>query len=156
MIRLFVANVAGLCAAAWAFWLGYLDQFIGHGVVLIIATVFAYGLAASFVAMSRIQRAYDDIEVEVAIAKSEHLDVVVKALFVLGVVGTAWGILTAFGSVSVEAMATPEGAREAGGKLLSGVGTAYGSSLVGLSLALWMMVNARIVATTAVIRMSDF
>ncbi|TIN83084.1 hypothetical protein [Mesorhizobium sp.] len=149
--RLFIVNFAGACIAAWAWWIGSLHDFFAHAVVLALIAVFAYGVAASFIAARRLAGATQE-NIDIALIKSEHLDLVIKALFILAVIGTGYGIKSAFGSVTAEAMATPEGARTAGGSMLSGAGIAYGSSVVGLSLALWSMVNVRLVRTAEAIR----
>jgi hypothetical protein len=111
-------------------------------------------MVASFLAARRLAGAFRQ-DIEIILAKSEHLDLVVKALFILAVIGTGAGIASAFSSVSADAMSTPEGMRAAGGQMLSGAGAAYGSSIVGLSLALWSMVNVRLVRTAEAIRASQ-
>jgi hypothetical protein len=152
--RLFIVNFAGACLAVWAWWNGSLHDFFSHAVVLALVAVFAYGIAASFIAARRLAGATRQ-SIDVVLIRSEHLDLVVKALFILAVIGTGYGIKSAFGAVTAEAMATPEGARVAGGSMLSGASVAYGSSVVGLSLALWSMVNVRLVRTAEAIRASQ-
>lgn len=154
LTKLYIINFAGGCLAAWAWYSGALQHFSGHAIVMVLAAVFAYGVVASFIAARRIGKATSQT-IDAVLVRSEHLDLVVKALFILAVIGTGYGISSAFSSVSADAMATPEGARAAGGSMLSGAGAAYGSSVVGLSLALWSMINARIVRTAGAIRAGE-
>ena len=78
---------------------------------------------------------------------SGHLYDLFTGLFILGIVGNAIGFLTAFGGVNVADLATPEGMRKAGAQLLSGASTAFGSTIVGLVLALWTSANLRVLAS---------
>ncbi|MBZ9888142.1 hypothetical protein LB559_09340 [Mesorhizobium sp. BR1-1-3] len=152
--KLYIINFAGACLVAWAWLSGSLHHFSGHAIVYVLLAVFAYGVVASFVSARRIAKATSQT-IDAVLVRSEHLDLVVKALFILAVIGTGYGISAAFSSVSADAMATPEGARAAGGSMLSGAGTAYGSSVVGLSLALWSMINVRIVRTAGALRAGE-
>lgn len=143
MIRLFIANFAGACVVAWAWWLGQLDRFYDHGAVWLLAGVFAAGVVSAFLSLAR---------KTAALLKAEHLEDFVKALFVIGIIGNAWGMLQAFAGIDPGALSEPARAAEAGANLLAGAGTAFGSTLVGLTLALWMMINVRIVNTALSLR----
>lgn len=143
MIRLFIANFAGACVVAWAWWLGQLDRFYGHGAVWLLSGVFVVGVASAFLSLARRQS---------ALLKAEHLEDFVKALFVIGIIGNAWGMLQAFAGIDPSALSEPARAAEAGANLLAGAGTAFGSTLVGLTLALWMIINVRIVNTALGLR----
>lgn len=154
LTKLYIINFCGASLATWAWWNGSLQHFSGHAIVLVLLAVFLYGVVASFVSARRIGMATSQT-IDAVLVRSEHLDMVVKALFILAVIGTGYGISAAFSSVSADAMATPEGARAAGGSMLSGAGVAYGSSVVGLSLALWSMINVRIVRTAGALRAGE-
>lgn len=146
MTRLFIANFAGCCIVAYAWYLGFVGRIVeadGAHMTVIISAVFLAGLASTILQASRIGK----ITVEDSRIRSAHLYDVFAALFILGIIGNAIGFLNAFGGVNVSDLATPEGVRKAGAQLLSGAGTAFGSTLVGLSLALWTSVNIRILAT---------
>lgn len=146
MIRLFIANIAGCCIVAYAWFLGYVERITeadGAHMTYIIAAVFACGVISTFMQMSRLGK----IPIEISIRNSAHLYDLFTALFILGIIGNAIGFLNAFGGVNIADLGTPEGVRKAGAQLLSGAGTAFGSTLVGLSLALWTSVNLRILAT---------
>jgi hypothetical protein len=144
--RLFIANFGGACFVIWAYWLGYIARVVeadGAHMAYIIATVFLAGVISTFFQASRVGK----ISVEQSRIGSAHLYDLYTALFILGIIGNAIGFLTAFGGVDIADLATPEGVRKAGAQLLSGAGTAFGSTLVGLTLALWTSINLRILAT---------
>lgn len=146
MTRLFIANVAGCCIVAYAWFLGYVERITqadGAHMTYIIAAVFAAGVLSTFWQASRVGR----VSADQSRIGSAHLYDLFAALFILGIIGNAIGFLNAFGGVNIADLATPEGVRKAGAQLLSGAGTAFGSTLVGLSLALWTSVNLRILAT---------
>lgn len=146
MRRLFIANFAGACFIAWAWSLGYISRVVeadGAHMAYIIATVFAAGVISTFMQASRVGK----ISAEESRISSAHLYDLFAALFILGIIGNAIGFLNAFGGVNIADLGTPEGVRKAGAQLLSGAGTAFGSTLVGLTLALWTSVNLRILAT---------
>lgn len=154
LTKLYIINFAGASIAAWAYANGSLQNFSAHAIVFVLMSVFVYGVIASFLAASRLANATSET-IDTVLIRSEHLDLVVKALFILAVIGTGYGISSAFGSVTADSMATPESSRAAGGAMLSGAGIAYGSSVVGLSLALWSMINVRIVRTAEAIRAGE-
>lgn len=144
--RLFITNFAGLCFIAWAWWCGYVARVVeadGAHMAYIIAAVFVAGVASTFWQASRVGK----ISADASRIGSAHLYDLFAALFILGIIGNAIGFLNAFGGVNIDDLGTPEGVRKAGAQLLSGAGTAFGSTLVGLSLALWTSVNLRILAT---------
>jgi hypothetical protein len=146
VIRLFIANIAGCCVVAYAWFLGFIGRITeadGAHMTVIIAAVFLAGVTSTFLQASRIGK----ITAEDSRIRSAHLYDAFAALFILGIIGNAIGFLNAFGGVNVADLATPEGVRKAGAQLLSGAGTAFGSTLVGLSLALWTSINLRILAT---------
>ncbi|MBZ9921801.1 hypothetical protein LB579_29350, partial [Mesorhizobium sp. BR1-1-7] len=122
----------------------------------VIAAVFAAGLASTFWQARKVdrrfrQRGWHNDERSRAytsiVRESAHLYDVFVALFLLGIIGNCIGFLLAFGGVDIGALGDPEGIRKAGAQLLSGAGTAFGSTLVALALALWTSVNLRILAT---------
>ncbi|TPJ86975.1 MULTISPECIES: hypothetical protein [unclassified Mesorhizobium] len=157
--KLFIINFAWAALVAWAWFMGYVQRVTEADAVhmaYVIAAVFAAGLASTFWQARKVdermrQRSWTGNERERGytsiVRESAHLYDVFVALFLLGIIGNAIGFLVAFGGVDVGALSDPEGIRKAGAQLLSGAGTAFGSTLVGLTLALWTSVNLRILAT---------
>lgn len=154
--HLFIANFAGACFVAWAWVMGYVTRLLaadGAHMALVIGAVFAYGLAATFWYGRKVDyvgtgsRSARTLWQPRFITHTAHLHDLFTALLMLGVVGNAIGFLSAFGGIDISSLTTPEGMRAAGAQLLAGSGTAFGSTIVGLTLALWTMVNLRILAT---------
>ncbi|CAM5389413.1 hypothetical protein ATER59S_01875 [Aquamicrobium terrae] len=154
MARFLIYNFAGTCVLAWAWWQGYIGRLVAAdaaGMVYVIAVVFAVGLAAS--AGAAVGLACAKPVLTVSQRQAMHRDIaflhdIFAALFILGIIGNAIGFLMAFSGIDLAALDTADGIRKAGAKLLSGSGTAFGSTIVGLSLALWMSGNLRILTTS--------
>jgi hypothetical protein len=145
-LKLFIVQFVGACVVVWASWCGYVSRLVeadGAHMAYIIAAVFVCGVASTFLQASRVGK----ISADESRIGSAHLYDLFAALFILGIIGNAIGFLNAFGGVNINDLVTPEGVRKAGVQLLSGAGTAFGSTLVGLSLALWTSVNLRLLAT---------
>ncbi len=122
-LRLFVLNFAGLCAIAWAWWLGYVGFVFTHDVSRIsylITAVFVLCVARLFW------------------GETDHLEEAEKQLTGLGFIGTLVGFILALIGVSGGSMDTPEGLMRIGTGLLSGVGVAFCASLVGVICAQWL------------------
>lgn len=143
MRRLFVLNFAGLCFLIWAWWQGFIHRIIeadGAGMTPVIATLFVAGVISTFRQAHRCASPTAETD-------SAHLSDIYQALFLLAIIGNAIGILMAFGEVGISSFDTVEGTRKAGALMLAGAGSAFGSTVAGLSLALWMMANLRVLAT---------
>lgn len=146
MIRLYVLNVAGACFVVWAYWLGFVERVTkadGAHMTLIIAAVFLAGLLSTFWQAAKVGKTSK----RVLLIDSGHLYDVLAGLFILGIIGNAIGFLMAFGGINIADLASPEGMRKGGAQLLSGASTAFGSTIVGLVLALWTSANLRVLAT---------
>lgn len=157
--KLLIFNFAGACFIAWAWFNGYIGQLTaadGSHMTLVIAAMFAVGLASTFWWARKVdkrlaQRGWYGGQrrtAHAALARdSAHLYDIFAALFILGIIGNAIGFLSAFSGVDTASLTTPEGMRAAGAQLLSGSGTAFGSTIAALTLALWTSGNLRILAT---------
>lgn len=148
MIRLAILNFAGACFLAWAWMMGYVERVTkadGAHMTYVIAALFAIGLASTFWQMMKV--ASPGVSKRGALISSGHLYDIFAGLFILGIIGNAIGFLNAFGGVNVADLASPDGMRKAGAQLLSGASTAFGSTIVGLALALWTSANLRVLAT---------
>jgi hypothetical protein len=153
--RLVIANMAGACFVAWAWAMGYVQRLLaadGAHMTLVIGAVFAYGLAATFWFGRKVDKnsrvtPWAHVTHARLVRNTAHLHDLFAGLFILGIIGNAIGFLSAFGGIDIASLTTPEGMRAAGAQLLAGSGTAFGSTIVGLTLALWTMVNLRILAT---------
>jgi len=157
--RLFVFNFAGACFVAWAWQLGYVSRLTaadGAHMTLVIAAVFAAGLISTALWAYRVNKCLMQScwlggerrrEYQAIVRGTGHLHDILVALFILGIIGNAIGFLSAFGGIDKGSLTTAEGLRAAGVHLFEGSGTAFGSTIVGLSLALWTMGNLRILET---------
>jgi hypothetical protein len=156
--RLTIINTAWICLVIWAWIQGYVQRIMaadGAHMTLIIATVFVVGLVSAYwwarkadVATAKdASHSWGYFKAGILTRNTAHLYDIFAALFILGIVGNAIGFLAAFGGVDPHSMSSAEGMQKAGAQLLSGVGTAFGSTITGLTLALWFSMNLRVLAT---------
>lgn len=156
--RLTIINTAWVCLVVLAWLNGYVQRIMeadGAHMTLIIAAVFVAGLASTYWWARKADKAarrnvYSGDRQGAILAlprNTAHLYDIFAALFILGIVGNAVGFLQAFGGVDPHSMSSAEGMQKAGAQLLSGVGTAFGSTITGLTLALWFSMNLRVLAT---------
>lgn len=158
--RLFVLNIAGACFLIWAFWIGYAQRVTSADVAhmwAIIGALFLFGVLSTFRLALRLEnakRAADMMTIlkktktaKSLVIKGEHLGTIVSALFILGIVGNAIGILSGFGGIDLNALDSADGIRKLSVQVLSGATTTFGSTIVGATLALWTMCNAQMLWT---------
>jgi hypothetical protein len=127
-LRLYILNFAGLCFVIWAAWLGYVQFVFSHDIShlsYLISAIFLASIAGIFC------------------GKTSHLAEVKEQLTGLGFIGTLVGFILAMkGLADSGSLGSPDGLANAGTSLLSGLGVAFCSSLVGAVCAAWISVNA--------------
>lgn len=164
MIRLAVLNFAGACFLAWAWWLGFTNMVTAADpfhITYAIGAVFLAGVAFTFRRMwvvSRLPRYSTEEnrrEGRKATIRNRAVADVVESLAMLGLVGSALGLLYAFGGVSESALGTPDGIKDAAIHVLMGVKLLAGATLAGISLALWMVWNNRMLETATALYNED-
>lgn len=156
--KMFVYNFAGLCLAAWAWWVGYLGMIAAADpfhVTSVIAAVFVAGTGYAFWRAYQLAKACTLKEARIAWIKNMALVDVIESLAMLGLIGTALGLLYAFGKVDKESLGSPEGIKDAAIHVLTGVQLLAGATLAGISLALWSVWNNRMVETATALRIED-
>jgi len=77
----------------------------------------------------------------VPLEKWRFIDYSRTFLVFLGLIGTVVGFMIALSGVPMEAASTPEAANATVKALLSGLGTALGTTLVGAVSSLWLGIN---------------
>jgi hypothetical protein len=131
MIRLFILNFAGACFVAWAWAMGYVGFVYSHDVSRIsyfITVVFALGMVAAF---------------RGRVATLERIEV---WLVTLGLIGNVVGFILALQHIDTGALGSAEDVQRIAASLLAGMGVAFCSTLVGAVGALWISVNAWMLA----------
>jgi hypothetical protein len=169
--RLFIFNFAGLCATAAAYMLGLVDMITAADpfhITYFIAAVFVAGMALTFWRAWRVAsmpaagtitsvRALAKAKQEARKAGIRNLAIgdVVESLAMLGLMGSALGLLYAFGGIDKGALASLDGIKAAAVQVLTGVSTLAGATLAGVSLALWTIWNNRMVETATALYLED-
>jgi hypothetical protein len=169
--RLFVFNFAGAALVTWAWMRGYVDMLTAADathMTAVISGLFGVGLASvGWRAWALSRAASGGIPSSIASAfrarrdarklaiRNEHIGDIVESLVILGLVGNAVGFLIGFRGVDAGTFGSAEGLREGGAHLLAGVGTAFGSTIAGLSMALWTLWNNRMLATATALYAED-
>jgi hypothetical protein len=80
---------------------------------------------------------------------------VIESLVLLGLIGSALGIVHAFTGIDKDALATPDGVKDAGIHALTGVTLLAGATLAGSSTALWTIWNNRLLEMETALHNED-
>lgn len=156
--RLFIVNFAGACLAAWAWWNGSIQQFAkadsSHFGLFILALFIAI-TASAFVRAREIDKAASQIDLKRARIRAEHIATAVAAMFMLGIIGNAKGLIAGFDGISAEALMTAEGGAKFAAQVLAGISTTFGATVIGTALALWTTANAQAINTRLSLRELD-
>lgn len=134
LFRLTIFNFAGADVLVAAWQMGYVQQVFTHDISHIsygIAAVFGASIAAMFLAAWRGQQ-------------TAWLADVSEWLVTLGLIGNVVGFVIALSGIATADVGSAEGAQKIAAQLLSGMGVAFYSTLVGAVTALWLSVNRRI------------
>jgi hypothetical protein len=150
--KLYITNTAGACFLIWAFWIGYAQRVTSADVAhmwAVIGTMFLYGVISTFRLSFALEKSRSGAgqNAKQLLVRGEHLGTIVSALFILGIVGNAIGILSGFGGIDLNALDSADGIRKLSVQVLSGATTTFGSTIVGATLALWTMCNAQMLWT---------
>jgi hypothetical protein len=156
--RLFVLNFAGACLIIWAWWAGFIGMITAADpfhITSAIAAFFVSGTAYAFWRARQLASASTLKEARIAWIKNVALVDVIESLAMLGLIGTALGLLHAFGGVNKDSLGSPEGIKDAAVHVLTGVKLLAGATLAGIGLALWSVWNNRMIETATALRIEE-
>jgi hypothetical protein len=170
--RLVVFNLAGLAIVAFGWMRGYASMVTAADpfhMSYVIGGVFLAGLALTFWRASRIARMpavgtitsiYARIHAKKKARKEgiRNLAIgdVIESLAMLGLIGSALGLLYAFGGIDKAALTSLDGIKAAAGNVLTGVSTLAGATFTGMAMALWTIWNNRMLETATALYLEDF
>lgn len=148
--RLYIVNFAAFAFMVWAWFNGSIERIAAadsSGMGAFITVLFAAGVVSVFWQARATGKAESLKQVRAVRIRSEHLGTLAAALFILGIVGNAQGLLHGFSGISLDALGTAEGAKTFGTQVLAGISSTFGATIIGSLLALWTLMNTQILFT---------
>lgn len=172
--RLIILNTCWAALVVWASVQGYtkaaLDADPAH-IGLVIIAVFAAGIASTAARAIEVHRSISSAAKKRGWAggerqrlsssirkmqiKNEHLIDFIEGLVLIGLIGNAIGFFIAFHQVDVASLGSSDAITKGAANMLGGLGTAFGSTLIGCILALWTTVNYRVLATATALHLEE-
>lgn len=149
LTKLTIFNFMAFCALFAATWQGHVMHFFTEDVTYISYAIFAlflYGLAQIFWFASGMVK-------ENVLLRFKHVADIATYLPGLGVIGTALGIYISMKAAEVGADATQ--VQDFVTTVLSGTKSAFGATIVAITLYVWHHINCRIVHTQLMISASE-
>lgn len=164
LYRFLLANGFGFTVLTWAYSLGYVNKVFERdptGFCYVIIALFVVGLISSFNRVIKVTKAKNILETGGVIdkdsqllafkmpAKNLHLFKISEYLAVLGLIGNILGffiMLDHTASADTAQMAT---------QILSGLGVAFGATLVGSVTGLWIWINFSMIETATSTYLED-
>lgn len=156
LARLYIVNFAAAVFLAWAWVSGYVDMVTAADpfhVTRYIAGAFLAGAVFTFWRVRCVGRLPKEKTADArregrkAEIRNRPVGDVVESLSMLGIIGTAIGMLYAFGEINQDTLGTVEGFKDAAVHALIGVKLLAGATLAAVSFALWTVWNNRILET---------
>jgi len=163
-LKLFVVNFIGSCVMVWAWWNGIFAMVAAadpYHITAAIIVAFLGGVLYTFRRARAVQRLPRLIsktaqrEGRKAVILNSPIADVIESLVLLGLIGSALGLIHAFGGVDKETLATTEGVKDAGVHVLAGVTLLAGATLAGSSTALWTIWNNRLLEMETALHNED-
>ena len=162
--KLFIVNFIGSCVMVWAWWVGIFGMIAGadhYHITTAIIVAFLAGVLYTFRRARAVQRLPKVISKanqregrKAAILNTPIADVA-ESLVLLGLIGSALGIVSAFFGTDQGTLSTPEGMKDAGVHALSGVTLLAGATLAGSATALWTIWNNRLLEIETALHNED-
>lgn len=84
-------------------------------------------------------------------AKAGHISMIAQWLVTITLIGNFFGLMIGLGDFRVDTIASPQGILALATALLIGMKIAFSTSVVGLSIGLWIEVNKQILDTAAIL-----
>jgi hypothetical protein len=163
-LKLFIVNFIGSCVMVWAWWMGIFAMIAGadyYHITTAILVAFFAGVLYAFRRARAVERLPKVVSKaaqregrKAAILNTPIADVA-ESLVLLGLIGSALGIVSAFFGTNQETLSTPEGMKEAGVHALSGVTLLAGATLAGSTTALWTIWNNRVLEIATALHNED-
>lgn len=162
--KLFIINFIGSCVMVWAWWIGIFAMIAAadpYHITTAIVSAFSAGVLYTFHRARALARLPKEATKEaqkagrIAAILNAPIGDVVESLALLGIVGSALGLLHAFTGISKDALVSLDGFKDAAIHVLTGVKLLAGATLAGCGLALWTIWNNRLLETATALHNED-
>lgn len=161
LYRLLIFNMLGAAGLYMAWGLGWLEQIWeadASRISSVITVLFLLVLSSSLIQGWKVAKAMNAekdgmllyvMDAEKRLLKIAHIDRAAGWMTTLGLIGTVVGFIIAFMSIDMELIGSAEGVQQLAAQLVSGMGTALVTTLVGAIAGLWTEVNFKMIKTVA-------
>ena len=162
LYRMLLFNAVGFFGLYVAYDLGYIQDVIDADasyIVYAIAALFSLVWGSTVRQAIKVSRFINDYKAEnywhdyktgaKRLWKIAHIDRAAGWMTTLGLIGTVVGFIMAFQNISIELVGDASGVQALATQLVSGMGTALVTTLVGAVAGLWTEVNYKMIVTAA-------
>lgn len=166
LFRLAIFNALAAAGVVWAYQMGFVTDMFGNDssyMTYVAAALFLWGTVSCFSRARKVSALLDQLKRGFTpefngakfTEKSAHLDDIGDLIVVIGLTGTAIGVVMMLHSFSAGSLTDPAKVVETATALGDGLGTAFRSTIV--SSILWMahIVNLRMLKTATVLLTED-
>jgi hypothetical protein len=151
----FIAIAAALAVEGWVTWVFANDaSYISYAITALFVVGWGWSAKEILVASSDLNHSAIHGPRPAALADADKdlgkiawLSDIREELVNFGLLGTLVGFVIALSGIDQDTVTTADGAQNAVTALLSGMGTAIGTTIIGMVLASWLGVNLRILNT---------
>ncbi len=170
LYRMLLFNAVGFFGLYVAYDLGYIHDVIeadASYIVYAIAALFTMVWASTCIQAVKVSRYINQMKLSTWVDRPDlevgakrlwkiaHIDRAAGWMTTLGLIGTVVGFIMAFQNISIELVGDASGVQALATQLVSGMGTALVTTLVGAVAGLWTEVNYKMIVTAARVVMEE-
>ena len=172
MYRLVLFNALSFYGLFVAYQMGWLHKIVeadASGIVYAISALFIVVLLSTFRQGWKVSKYINQIKAahwiddgfakriagQKRLHKLTHIDRAAGWMTTLGLIGTVVGFILAFMGINMDLVGSASGVQQIATQLVTGMGTALVTTLVGACAGLWTEVNYKMIVTPARVILED-
>lgn len=166
IFRMTIFNALAAAGVVWAYQMGFVTDMFGNDdsyMTYVATALFIFGTISCFSRARKISAHLDKLKRGFTpefngakfIEKSAHLDDVGDIIVVVGLIGTAIGVVMMLSALAAGSLADPAKVVETATTLGEGLGTAFRSTIVSSVLWCIHIANLRMLKTATVLAVAD-